>query len=95
MEYYGRYIPDNLFSDGKILKMKILYLIVLLTFSILIFLFAVTLFFFPQNLVNLNELGNRILYTNEKAIIHRRIAGIVLLILGIIFFAIGYLISLK
>ncbi|MBN1522070.1 MAG: hypothetical protein JW928_06010 [Candidatus Aureabacteria bacterium] len=67
---------------------------VLLIIGIVSFLFAMALFFFPHQLRSLNELGNRILFTDERAIIYRKMAGFVLLVLSMLFFAIGYIISL-
>jgi hypothetical protein len=62
----------------------------LLTIGIISFFFAMALFFFPYQLRKLNEVGNRILFTDERAIVYRKIAGGVLLIIGMVFVYIGY-----
>jgi len=68
----------------------IIYIGILLVVGILSFLFSIALFFFPEQLKKLNDLGNRILFTDERAIVYRKLAGIFLLCLGIIFFIMSW-----
>ena len=67
-------------------------MVVLLLIGIMSLFFAIALFFFPKKLQEWNEQGNRILFTDERAIIYRKMAGIVLLALSAIFIVVGYLI---
>lgn len=54
--------------------------------------FTVSFYFLfkPQKLLFINEYFNKILFTDEQAIIKRKIAGIVLLMVSFIFFCTYY-----
>lgn len=67
-----------------------LYMIMLLVIGVISFLFAMAFFFFPDELKNISEKGNRIMFTDERAIIFRKKAGVILLIVSVIFFIMGY-----
>ena len=69
-----------------------IYMIVLLLIGIVSLFFALALFFFPRQLQSWNEKGNRILFTDERAIVYRKMAGFVLLALSAIFVFIGFII---
>ncbi|MCK5708452.1 MAG: hypothetical protein KAI43_12455 [Candidatus Aureabacteria bacterium] len=68
-------------------------MIILIVIGVVSFLFAIALFFFPDQLKKMNEMGNQILFTDERAIVYRKIAGILLLLLSFLFFFIGYYIT--
>ena len=69
-----------------------IYMVVLLLIGIVSLFFAIALFFFPKQLQSWNETGNRILFTDERAIIYRKMAGVILLILSAVFVFIGFVI---
>ena len=79
-------------DDAYLNYLGVIYMIVLLIIGMVSLFFAMALFFFPNRLQSWNEIGNRILFTDERAIFYRKIAGVVLLGLSLIFFFIGYLI---
>ena len=60
-----------------------------LTFGALTFALGILFIFAPGLLSRLNDSGNRILFTDEKAFIYRRICGIILLVAAIFLFWTG------
>ena len=64
-------------------------MIIVLIAGIIAIIFGILFMFSPNLLEKLNELGNRIVSTDEIAIIYRHISGVLLIIIGIILFVIA------
>ncbi len=56
-------------------------------FAGLVFLvFALLFWFAPDVIIKLSEIGNKMIFTDHRSFAHRRLSGIVLLIMSIIMF---------
>lgn len=62
----------------------------ILIIGIIAIVFGILFIFKPKLLEKLNEFGNRIITTDEFAIIYRHISGVLLIIIGIILFIIAF-----
>jgi len=54
----------------------------LISFSF--FVFSILFLFFPDVLIKLSEWGNKLILTDHKAVIHRKVVGIMLFSLSVI-----------
>ncbi len=52
--------------------------------------FSILFLFFPEVLLKLSEWGNRLVFTDHSAVLHRKVVGTVLFIAGLFMFFISW-----
>ena len=68
---------------------------VCLVLGIVLFLAGISFIFFPGLVAKLNKLGNKILFTDERAFIYRRICGLLLFVFAIFLIWTGFCVMPK
>jgi hypothetical protein len=56
----------------------------------LFFVFAILFLFMPYLLIFINKVGNKLLFTDERVIVYRISAGIILCIAALLFIYLGW-----
>ena len=57
--------------------------------GVLFLLFSVLFLFAPEFVIKLSEIGNKLIFTDHGSVAHRKLSGIVLLVMSLVMFYIG------
>lgn len=57
--------------------------------GIVFLIFSFLFFFAPNVIVKLSEIGNRMVFTDHGSVAHRKISGLILLVMAIVMFYLG------
>ena len=60
----------------------------LISFTFLVF--SILFLFFPEVLIKLSEWGNKLIVTDHKAVMHRKVVGVMLFGLSVLVFFISW-----
>ncbi len=57
--------------------------------GLLFLIFSILFFFAPEIIVKLSKIGNKMIFTDYRSVSHRKLSGIVLLIMSFVMFYLG------
>ena len=66
-------------------------MLILTLFGVLFLFFSLLFFFFPRVIVRISEVGNKLIFTDHSTVAHRYWSGLVLLIMSVLMFYIGFI----
>ncbi len=66
-------------------------MLVLTILGLLFFVFSLLFFFYPEMIVKISEIGNRLIFTDHSTVAHRYWSGLVLLIMSLLMFYVGFI----
>ena len=66
-------------------------MLVLTILGLLFFVFSLLFFFYPEMIVKISEIGNRLIFTDHSTVAHRYWSGLVLLIMSLLMFYLGFI----
>ncbi len=66
-------------------------MLVLTILGLLFFVFSLLFFFYPEMIVKISEIGNKLIFTDHSTVAHRYWSGLVLLIMSLLMFYVGFI----
>lgn len=65
-------------------------MLVLTLFGLIFLFFGLLFFFCPRMIVKISEIGNKLIFTDHSTVAHRYWSGLVLLIMSLLMFYLGF-----
>jgi len=66
-------------------------MLVLTILGLLFFVFSLLFFFYPEMIIKISEIGNKLIFTDHSTVAHRYWSGLVLLIMSLLMFYVGFI----
>ena len=66
-------------------------MLVLTLFGLIFLFFSLLFFFYPEMIVKISEIGNKLIFTDHSTVAHRYWSGGVLLIMSLLMFYLGFI----
>ena len=66
-------------------------MLLLTILGLMFFVFSLLFLFYPKMIVKISEIGNKLIFTDHSTVAHRYWSGLVLLIMSLLMFYLGFM----